>query len=122
MGTKHPQHSQKDITGTYLNLDFLESGVLFCRDLLLDTQVVEVQVTLISLRGLSSEVVSRVANTLTLGKATHSQNTTKPEGLLSRENTECLSPVRLLWKSREVEAKSEPTLSQTAQKETKSQV
>jgi len=101
----HGDHSCSSI----LNFNIFISGHLFWGCLLLDSKVVEVQVSR-GLGGLASEVVTTVANTLSLGDGDEGKNTKEPAWLFRGENSKSLGPVGLLWESREVKSKSESSL------------
>jgi hypothetical protein len=101
----HGDHSSPSV----LDFNSLVTLVLLRGKLLLESEVVEVQVTG-GLGGLSSEVVSGVANTLTLSEADDEKNGSKDTWVLGGENSESFGPVGLNRGAGEVHAEAQTTL------------
>jgi hypothetical protein len=93
-----------------LQLNILVTGSLFRSDGLSETKVVKVKIALISLCGLTPEVVSGVSNALTLSNRDEAQDGAKPDGLVQGENTERFRPVSFGGEAREVQTESRSTL------------
>lgn len=101
----HSDHGGPAVYEFRLEVPFL----FFLRKLVLQAQVIKVQVTR-SLSGLSSEIVARMSHTFTFSNGDKSQDSSKPDRLFLGKHAKGLSPVRLLRKTGEVEAKSKSSL------------
>jgi hypothetical protein len=101
----HGDHSSPSV----LDFNSLVTLVLLGGKLLLESEVVEVQVTG-GLGGLSSEVVSGVANTLTLTDGDDEEDGSEDFWALGGENSEGLGPVSLNRGAGEVHAEAHTIL------------
>ena len=101
----HGDHGSSSI----LHLNIFVTGHLFWGSLLLNTKVIKVQVTW-GLSGLSSPVVTRMADTLTFGNCDKSKNGKEKARLFGSENSKSVFPVSL-WESIKVQSQSKSTLS-----------
>ena len=102
---RHSNHGGPSV----LHFNLLVTCILFVGHALLQTKVVEVQVTR-GLGGLSSEVIAGVANTFSLSDGDENKDVSEPDWLLRGEGAKSLCPVRLLWESREVQTKTDRIL------------
>ena len=110
-GFKGKQGSHGNHGGTsVLHLHILVASILLGRKLLLQSKVVEVEVTLFALGGHAPEIVSRMSDTLALRNGDQTQDGSEPDGLFDGKGSKSLGPVRLVGEAREVKAKTKSTL------------
>ena len=93
-----------------LLFNVLVPGILIGRELLLQSKVVKVEVSLVCLGRLSTEVVTRMSNTLTLSNGNETQDGSEPGRFFLGKSSKSSAPVRVHWESREVQTEAERSL------------